>query len=426
MKQNTTKRVLAAIKGFFTKNKGLKLCYLFIIFFLCYAPSFCEHTKITTPSRDAYQLYIDAQGIETEAELQAWERKYQEMELEYSKRYNGATAIKFRIMTQHIAKEAGDRRAKFGAMELAEANAEQYLATQLADYDAAWQIKIGTEEQASKEYAKLLDKVVATHMKVRAAVIEASEFSAKVMEENYTQEQLDKQTALEKSVEELVSKLDEQRLEASQYNLAYRLKYNKLFSDTMLLQRYIAAFDGKNTRYSHSGDKEYGDVMYLAELYSLVGSEEELAEVDKVKEQILEAYRNGVMAGDAENVNEGVVAYRNAAEAHLNDLETINSCRGYIENGVDWDAQWEKILQDRAAADKGNKLETAGGEEVAVGGDEVQPSETTDVTPEVTAPIENEKTDSAAENEQDEDVAGKVVITDYDNFDAATDIWGDL
>ena len=144
MKQNTTKRVLAAIKGFFTKNKGLKLCYLFIIFFLCYAPSFCEHTKITTPSRDAYQLYIDAQGIETEVELQAWERKYQEMELEYSKRYNGATAIKFRTMTQHIAKEAGDRRAKFGAMELAEANAEQYLATQLAYYDAAWQIKIGT------------------------------------------------------------------------------------------------------------------------------------------------------------------------------------------------------------------------------------------------------------------------------------------
>jgi hypothetical protein len=166
--------------------------------------------------------------------------------------------------------------------------------------------------------------------------------------------------------------------------------------------------------------------MYLAELYSLVGSKEELAEVDKVKEQILEAYRNGVMAGDAENVNEGVVAYRNAAEAHLNDLETINSCRDYIENDVDWDAQWEKILQDRAAADKGNKPETAGGEVVAAGGDEVQPSATTDVTPEVTAPIENEKTDSAAENEQDENVAGKVVITDYENFDAATDIWGDL
>lgn len=349
MKQSVSKRVLAAIKGFFTKNKALKLCYLFIIIFLFYAPSFCEHTKITTPARDAYYLYEEAQCIETEADLLNWECKRQAMELEYSKRYNGAMAIKFRIMTEHIYQEVANRRDSFRVMETAEYNAEQNLATKLSNLGAAWQIKIGSENEALTEYTALLDKIVATHMELRAAVIEASEYSAKVMDGDYTQTQLNKQQEYKKRVNNLVAELADYRSDACQYNLAYKLKYRKSFSNSMLLQRYIDAFDGKNTRYSHSGDEEYGDVVYLAELYSLVGSQEELDKVEEIKHQILDAYRNSVMSGDASTVENEVTVYYDAALAHLAELEEIKSCSDYFYS-INWDAHWESICGESNAS----------------------------------------------------------------------------
>ena len=277
------KRVKTALKELFTKNKKLKLAYLCIVIFLFYAPSMCSHTKITTPAQDAYKLYQMAQCFETEAELRSIEKLCNEMEIAYQNSYNGAVAMKFRLMTQSIIDEASKRREGFRAMEEAEANAELTLANLFADLDAAWQINIPSEEEAQKQYDKLAQICVDTHMAMRAKLIESGKIYEEAQKNNYRQDILNKHTAVVNEFKALEQQVIKHNATARHYNLAYRLKFGKEFPKSTLLNKYIAAFDGRYTRIN--AGVAYGDAEYIIEL---VGMAESFNDMDRIQYDIVD------------------------------------------------------------------------------------------------------------------------------------------
>ena len=277
------KRVKTALKELFTKNKKLKLAYLCIVIFLFYAPSMCSHTKITTPAQDAYKLYQMAQCFETEAELRSIEKLCNEMEIAYQNSYNGAVAMKFRLMTQSIIDEASKRREGFRAMEEAEANAELTLANLFADLDAAWQINIPSEEEAQKQYDKLTQICVDTHMAMRAKLIESGKIYEEAQKNNYRQDILNKHTAVVNEFKALEQQVIKHNATARHYNLAYRLKFGKEFPKSTLLNKYIAAFDGRYTRIN--AGVAYGDAEYIIEL---VGMAESFNDMDRIQYDIVD------------------------------------------------------------------------------------------------------------------------------------------
>jgi hypothetical protein len=340
MKQSFFNRAKGFIKDFFTKNKGLKLLYVLIVVFLCYAPSFCNHTKITTPSRDAYHLYELAQCVETEAELRNLEHEYQEMELAYRQRYNGATAIKFRLMTQHIVEDAAARRDCFRTMEDAEANAELALTSTLDDLDAAWQIDIPSKEEAYDNYTSILDDIVSTHMKMRANITESIEYYKEVADADYPEDMLATHKAIEDETKSLAEALLEYHTQARQYNIAYKLKYDEMFSNALLLERYLAAFDGNYTRINKGVD--YGDVEFVIELLNLASNRDELNKVSEVKNTIHEAYIADAQDGDAALFNKKLEDVWSEAEARIVAVETFEYNKADFES-IDWDAFWNKI-----------------------------------------------------------------------------------
>ena len=340
MKKDFFKRVRGVIKDFFTKNKALKLFYILVVLFLCYAPSFCNHTKITTPSRDAYYLYELAQGVETEAELRSLEHTYHEMELAYRQRYNGATAIKFRLMTQHIIKEAWARRDSFRTMEDAEANAEVALTTTLDDLDAAWQIDVPSKEKAYKTYISILDDVVSTHMKMRKNITKSIEYYKEVADADYPEDMLATHKAIDDDTKSLAESLAEYHIQVRQYNIAYKLKYNEVFSNTLLLERYIAAFDGNYTRINKGVD--YGDVEFIVELLNLAGNQSELDKVNDVKNAIYDAYIADELDGDANLFTTKLEDACNNASERIAAVENFEYNKSFFE-GIDWEAFWTKI-----------------------------------------------------------------------------------
>ena len=277
------KRVKTALKELFTKNKKLKLAYLCIVIFLFYAPSMCSHTKITTPAQDAYKLYQMAQCFETEAELRSIEKLCNEMEIAYQNSYNGAVAMKFRLMTQSIIDEASKRREGFRAMEEAEVNAELTLANLFADLDAAWQINIPSEEEAQKQYDKLTQICVDTHMAMRAKLIESGKIYEEAQKNNYRQDILNKHTAVVNEFKALEQQVIKHNATARHYNLAYRLKFGKEFPKSTLLNKYIAAFDGRYTRIN--AGVAYGDAEYIIEL---VGMAESFNDMDRIQYDIVD------------------------------------------------------------------------------------------------------------------------------------------
>ena len=277
------KRVKTALKELFTKNKKLKLAYLCIVIFLFYAPSMCSHTKITTPAQDAYKLYQMAQCFETEAELRSIEKLCNEMEIAYQNSYNGAVAMKFRLMTQSIIDEASKRREGFRAMEEAEANAELTLANLFADLDAAWQINIPSEEEAQKQYDKLTQICVDTHMAMRAKLIESGKIYEEAQKNNYRQDILNKHTAVVNEFKTLEQQVIKHNATARHYNLAYRLKFGKEFPKSTILNKYIAAFDGRYTRIN--AGVAYGDAEYIIEL---VGMAESYNDMDLIQYDIVD------------------------------------------------------------------------------------------------------------------------------------------
>ena len=295
------RRVLTALKELFTKNKKLKFGYLILVFFLCYAPSMCSHTKITTPSQDAYMLYEMAQGVESEAELRQLEILCNEMEIAYRNSYDGAMAIKFRLMTQPVIDEAAARREAFRAMEDAEVKAEVAFNTLLSDLDAAWQIEITSEEEAYKEYDILAQACVDTHMAMRAKLIELNVASIVTIQNNYKQEYLDREKAIQKEIKALEDKLAECNANANHFNLAYSLKYNKMLPNSILLNKYIDAFDGRYTRVN--AGEVYGDVEYVAELLSLASTYDDIYLIEtSVIDVIAEKYREDFKTEDANEI----------------------------------------------------------------------------------------------------------------------------
>lgn len=350
MGQNYIKNALTFVKEIFTKNLYLKLFYLLLIVFLCYAPSFCQHTKITTPSQDAYELHELAQCIETEAELRHFEHKYHEMELAYRNRYNGAAAIKFRLMTQSIAEEAAARRDGFRQMEDAELKAEQTLIATLDDMDAAWQISIPSKEKALESYCKILDKLVASHMSMRAKLLEAGIHYEKVAAAGYPEDMLNKQSAIEAEAEAIMASLATCRDDARHYNLAYRLQTGESFPKSLLLQRYLDAFDGNYSRISKG--VEYGDVEFIVELLGLVESEAELEQVLATKKAIYDAY---MAEGDAGMGNADLFEAKlkkpiEAVKANMLLNADFEYYRGEFQSvAADKDAMWDRIKAKEAA-----------------------------------------------------------------------------
>lgn len=351
MRQNYLKNALTFVKEIFTTNLYLKLFYLLIIVFLCYAPSFCQHTKITTPSKDAYELKELAQTIETEEELRYFEHKYHEMELAYRTRHNGATAIKFRLMTQSIAEEAAARRDAFRQMEDAEIKAEQLLTSTLDDMDAAWQIKISSKEAALASYTKIVDKLVATHMSMRAKLREAGIHYEKVAAAGYPEDMLNKQSAIEAEAEEIMSTLAKYRNDVRHYNLAYRLKYNESFPSSILLQRYVEVFDNNYCRISKG--VEYGDVEFIVELLGLAESQAEFDQVVATKQAIFDAYmaEGDAGVGNATLFEDKLKTPIEEAEAGLKQSAQFEEAKSKFDVAAgDKDGVWERFKAKEAAA----------------------------------------------------------------------------
>ena len=375
----------SAAKRLFTKDKKLKLTYLFIVIFLCYAPSMCSHTKITTPAQDAYRLEQMAQSIETEGELRKLEVLCNEMEQTYRNSYNGAKAMQFRLMTQPIIEEAAMRRDGFRLLEDAEAHSADVFATLMADMDAAWQITIGSEEEALKEYTKRVNECVDAHMKMRAKLIESSKFSEVVMDYNYAEDV----NSLQKVLKDEYKTLENERLEydakVRHYNLAYRIKYGKVFPNSILLNEYINAFNlfsvdryidmTKTKKYLADKDMsqkhtrlnagfEYGDAEFINELLGMVETYDDL---DRVQSEVIDAIAEAQISDKARemlasNIKDALqeaddVAYLNAE---------VDSIKIYVDDSLSTlDAAWgingettlEELAEEAKAAEEKAKAD---------------------------------------------------------------------
>jgi hypothetical protein len=295
------KRVLTLLKELFTKNKKLKFIYLVITVLLCYLPSMCNHVKITTPSQDAYKLQQMAQCIESEEELRSLEVLCNEMENAYRNSYDGAMAIKFRLMTGSAIEEAGARREAFRTMEDAEKRAEIAFEALMADLDAAWQIEIASEEEAYKAYDKLAQACVDTHMAMRATMMDLNIASNITIENNYAQEYMDNEKAIKREIASLEKELAECNAEAKHYNLAYRLKFGKTLPNSILLEKYLKAFNGQYTRVN--AGEGYGDVEYVIELLNLADSYDDISTIEsQVIEVIAEKYRSDFKSEDSNDI----------------------------------------------------------------------------------------------------------------------------
>lgn len=337
MEKRNNRKARTFIKDIFTKNKTLKIFYLLVIIFLCVAPSMRGLAKITTPSRDAYHLYELAQGVETEAELRNFEHTYHEMELAYRQCYDGATAIKFRLMTQSIAEGAALRREGFRTIEDAIANAEQTLTTSLDDRDAAWQVVIPSQEEALVAYNKILDNIVNTHMSMRSMIVESIKYYEKVQAANYPQDMLNKHTAIADEIAQIEDKLNDYRVEARQYNIAYGMKYGQTFSNSLLLQRYIDAFDGNYTRIN--AGVGYGDVEYVMELLELATNHDELQQIEGIQETIHSAFIADGQDGYAMMFTERLKEPAEKAFTRVDKLDEYEYYKsGFAE--IDWEGYW--------------------------------------------------------------------------------------
>lgn len=343
------KRILRTLKELFTKNKKLKLVYLIIIFALCYLPSMCNNVKITTPSQDANRLYQMAQSVETEEELRSLEILCNEMEIAYRHSYNGAMAIKFRLMTQFVVDEGAARRDAFRKMEDAEDRAEVAFDALMSDLDAAWQIEIPSENEALKEYNKLAQACVDTHMAMRAKLIELNKASIETIQNSYKQEYLDRENVINKDIATIEDRLAECNADLKHYNIAYRLKYGKEFSNSILLNKYINAFDGRYTRVN--AGEVYGDVEYVGELLSLAESAEDIELIkSKIVNVIAEAYRADFKkegSVDSEDFGydgmflEKVSILVEDANIAVYEIEQFKQLPNQIQSFVDkYDAQW--------------------------------------------------------------------------------------
>ena len=375
----------SATKRLFTKDKKLKLTYLFIVIFLCYAPSMCSHTKITTPAQDAYQLQQMAQCIESEGELRKLEVLCNEKEQAYRQSYNGAKAMQFRLMTQPIIEEAAIRREGFRLLEDAEAHMSDEFTTLMADMDAAWQITISSEDEALKEYTKRVKACVNAHMKMRAKLIESSKFSEVVMEYNYAEEVNSLQSVLEDEYTTLANERLEYDAKVRHYNLAYRIKYGKVFPNSILLNEYIDAFnlfsvdryiDMSKTK-KYLGDKdmsqkhtrlnagfEYGDAEFINELLGMVETYDEL---DRVQSEVIDALLEVQISDKAREMLTSNIkdALKEADDtAYMN--EDVNNIKSYVDDSLSTlDAAWgingettlEELAEEAKAAEEKAKAD---------------------------------------------------------------------
>ncbi len=350
----------SAAKRLFTKDKKLKLTYLLIVIFLCYAPSMCSHTKITTPAKDAYKLQQMAQSIETENELRSLEVLCNEMEQAYRYSYNGAKAMQFRLMTQPIIEQAAHRREGFRLLEDAEAYAADEFTTLMSDMDAAWKITIGSEEEALEEYTKRVKECVNAHMKMRAKLIESSKFSEIVMEHNYADDVNSLQSVLDEEYKTLARERAEYDSKVRHYNLAYRIKYGKIFPNSILLNEYIDAFSSfsvdryidmtKTKMYLADKDMsqkhtrlnagfEYGDAEFINELLGMVETYDEL---DRVQSEVIDVIADAQISDKAREMLTSNIkdALKDADDvAYLN--AEVDSIKAYVDNSLSTlDAEW--------------------------------------------------------------------------------------
>jgi hypothetical protein len=234
-------------------------------------------------------------------------------------------------------------------MEDAEDRAEVAFDALMSDLDAAWQIEIPSENEALKEYNKLAQACVDTHMAMRAKLIELNKASIETIQNSYKQEYLDREKVINKDIAIIEDRLAECNADLKHYNIAYRLKYGKEFSNSILLNKYINAFDGRYTRVN--AGEVYGDVEYVGELLSLAESAEDIELIkSKIVNVIAEAYRADFKkegSVDSEDFGydgmflEKVSILVEDANIAVYEIEQFKQLPNQIQSFVDkYDAQW--------------------------------------------------------------------------------------
>ena len=120
---------------------------LFVLGLLVASYLYEPSVEITTPEQDAQMISNKAQVIRTEADLRELEKLAYEYEMAYRENYNGATAMYFKSLCEPIMVKAGDRRDMIRAKEDELRAAQKEFNKRLNDLDAAWRMKLGSDEE---------------------------------------------------------------------------------------------------------------------------------------------------------------------------------------------------------------------------------------------------------------------------------------
>ena len=131
---------------------GIGLLFVLGIFVASYL--YEPSVEITTPEQDAQMISLKAQVIRTEADLRELEKLAYEYEMAYRENYNGAMAMYFKSLCEPIMVKAGDRRDMIRAKEDELRAAQKEFNKRLNDLDAAWRMKLGSDEEVLEMIAQ--------------------------------------------------------------------------------------------------------------------------------------------------------------------------------------------------------------------------------------------------------------------------------
>ena len=127
---------------------------LFVLGLLVASYLYEPSVEITTPEQDAQMISLKAQVIRTEADLRELEKLAYEYEMAYRENYNGAMAMYFKSLCEPIMVKAGDRRDMIRAKEDELRAAQKEFNKRLNDLDAAWRMKLGSDEEVLEMIAQ--------------------------------------------------------------------------------------------------------------------------------------------------------------------------------------------------------------------------------------------------------------------------------
>jgi hypothetical protein len=179
-------------------------------------------------------LGFKAEIVRTEADLRELEKLAYEYEIAYRHSYNGATAMYFKSLVEPIMVAAGDRREAIRAEEDRLAEAQHMFAKRLNDIDAAWRMKLGSDEelgQIIREHEEGICAIEATIVELLARKQQLATDAWSGPSGTLDQKCLDEIGVVEEQITACKADIEKHNLAIEHIRLAYRLQKGVEFVD---------------------------------------------------------------------------------------------------------------------------------------------------------------------------------------------------